>query len=126
MNSHSLYACLKALDAKLLLYWLVGFLAITWCGCGSKPGGSRTPPALNAPVVIGSIRTHLLVEQEEVYKLLKANGIKMSVDGSKVYDILVNENQARQAIELLRTNHLVLEKKVKLRLPSNMDVIPPF
>jgi hypothetical protein len=65
-------------------------------------------------LVIGAIRSNLLAEQEELYITLKAHNIKMSLDGSKLFDILVEEGKADRALEILRTNPLVLDKKVFL------------
>jgi hypothetical protein len=65
-------------------------------------------------MAIGAIRSNLIAEQEELYRLLKANGIRMSLDGSRMLDILVEEAAAGRALRILQTNRLVLEGKVIL------------
>jgi hypothetical protein len=82
----------------------------------NDPIGSR---AGTSHVVVGAVRWDLRAEQEEIHTLLKSNGIQMYVDGSLLYDILVPANQASQALRLLGTNHLFIEGKIRVGIPTN-------
>lgn len=96
---------------------IVSYVMMLCCGCrcDSDHSTSRNPPL--RLVAIGAVRSVLLAEQEEIHAVLEAAGIKVSFDGSKMFDILVAEDQVSRAMELLRTNHLVLEKMVFLSSP---------
>ena len=53
-------------------------------------------------------------EQEQLVILLKANGIPFSGAGSKVYEIDVPKSRLGQAVRILQTNRLVIERKFVL------------
>jgi len=74
-------------------------------------------------VSIGTIPWNAFAEHEEILTLFKANGIQGSFDGSLLHDIVVPRNQATRTFGLLKTNRLVIEKKVSLSdLPKD---VPP-
>jgi hypothetical protein len=95
----------------VLAAWLIG-----WCfGCHSA---HQSPLPSKSHVVIGALRGTYLTEEQAIRSALRDAGIEMYLDGSVVYDILVPENQAEQAIEILSTNRLILEDKLVLSMPS--------
>ncbi len=65
-------------------------------------------------VAIGAVRAVQVEEQQELRAVLGAAGVKVYFDGSKMFDIYVAESQVGHAVELLRTNRLVREKKISL------------
>jgi hypothetical protein len=60
-----------------------------------------------------------LDEEKSMRDELMRNGIRVWLDGSCAYSILVPEYRKREAIGILRTNRLVLIGKVKLYDPKD-------
>jgi hypothetical protein len=82
-------------------------LALQCAGCTSSPGGIEPAGSRKCDVAIGAISADLRSEQEGLFLLLKAHGIEMYLEGSRMYDVLVPANQAEPARALLATNELV-------------------
>jgi len=73
-------------------------------------------------VVVGATRWDLFAENQEIFDLLKSNGIPMSLDGSLLFDILVPAKDAQRAIAILTTNHLFLEGIIRVGYPPKKDI----
>lgn len=82
-------------------------LAVQCASCTSSTRETAPPNPGDCDVVIGAIRADLQEEQRALYWLLKSHDIRMSLEGSRVYDVLVPSNKAELARGLLRTNDLV-------------------
>ncbi len=106
----------KGLLDRVLWCAVTALLVVLWSGCSSQPAPSAAiKPAEQQLVAIGWVRWDLLPEQTEIHEVLAKHGIEASFDGSKVYDIWVDKNQANRALNILKTNRLIIEKKVFLR-----------
>jgi hypothetical protein len=92
---------------------LLGFSALATVGCN----GNHTTPAAPAsgPLVgVAGFTWDQREEQEEVRKLLTANGISTVFNGSIHVGVSVPRGQAGLALALLKTNHLVTTGKIVL------------
>ena len=92
---------------------LLGLSTLATVGCNAN----RTTPAAPAsgPLVgVAGFTWDQREEQEEVRKLLTTNGIPAVFNGSIHVGVSVRRDQARLALSLLKTNHLVNTGKIVL------------
>ncbi len=98
-------------------YCTILILSLSCVSTLISTGCAQHEPPQQEYVSIGYIRWDLTNEQNEIRSLLGLHGIDVELWGSKTYSITVPKPEAKRALNLLSTNHLVLENTAILSRP---------